>query len=711
MTARPSDPGPSAPATPRPLPRTLADKLAAARRARFVGRTDEIACFERMLAGDDEAAVMFVHGPGGIGKTTLLREFARRAEAHGRVVVALDARDVQASPLALRAALAQSLGSELEDVPPGLVLLIDTFELMASLELWLRDALLPELPSDALVVIAGRTPADAQWRTDPGWAALAKVLRLAPLAPAEVDAFLDARDVPEALRTRAAALARGHPLALGVLADALRSGRTAVLDSPAERSGLMRTLLERFLADLNDAESRAAVDTLVIARVVDESMLAAVIDSGRAATLYDKLRRLPFVEDGEHGLFLHDLARESIAEDRFARDPERLTRGRLAISRHLMKAAGRNGVADRQRFFRDWVFLLRTTTTAPFVDERLFEQFYTDRLGASGDSRARDLATMQALARAQAGERTAAMVAHWAVRAPDDVVAIRCRDGTLHAFAQFLRLETLDDEAIVADPVLAAIAAWRRGQPQLGRGPGDCVRFAFDPDPAMPNALSTFGGGVLVERALLRPRRTCSLIVAHDPHVLAPLWDSMPQGISRFNHHEVVTGLAPSLDGRAHQVRVRIFTPAAGEAGFDPGAGSADAAAPALDRDAFAGAVRDGLRNFARTDRLAANPLLGTALLRPSPVSADGGVEAGACAVEALRALLTEAVQALAEHPADLKFHHALRLTWLDPGATQEKVAEELGLPFNTYRYHLGRGLERVVQWMWQRELREVRQA
>ena len=28
-----------------------------------------------------------------------------------------------------------------------------------------------------------------------------------------------------------------------------------------------------------------------------------------------------------------------------------------------------------------------------------------------------------------------------------------------------------------------------------------------------------------------------------------------------------------------------------------------------------------------------------------------------------------------------------------------------LGLPFSTYRRHLTRGVERVVDWLWQREL------
>jgi hypothetical protein len=66
----------------------------------------------------------------------------------------------------------------------------------------------------------------------------------------------------------------------------------------------------------------------------------------------------------------------------------------------------------------------------------------------------------------------------------------------------------------------------------------------------------------------------------------------------------------------------------------------------------------------------------------------------------------TCALPIFAAHPADRKFHQALRRTWLVPGAKQEAVAEDLGLPFTTYRYHLARGAERLSELLWQRELR-----
>jgi hypothetical protein len=43
--------------------------------------------------------------------------------------------------------------------------------------------------------------------------------------------------------------------------------------------------------------------------------------------------------------------------------------------------------------------------------------------------------------------------------------------------------------------------------------------------------------------------------------------------------------------------------------------------------------------------------------------------------------------------------------TFLRPAPTQERAAELLGLPFSTYRRHRNRGVERIVAWLWQREL------
>jgi hypothetical protein len=169
------------------------------------------------------------------------------------------------------------------------------------------------------------------------------------------------------------------------------------------------------------------------------------------------------------------------------------------------------------------------------------------------------------------------------------------------------------------------------------------------------------------------------------------VWPNM----RRLNWATREPALDEVVDGRLHGAYVRDYI-------TEPIAPEWRPPAPAPDRpplpgaDEFAQAVRDALRHYGRDEALAASPLLRCAWL-------GGGDEAPAD-VDALREALAAAVQALARHPADQKFHRALQRTWLTPGAKQEAVAAELGLPFNTYRYHLARGAERVAQALWQAE-------
>ena len=77
------------------------------------------------------------------------------------------------------------------------VLLIDTYEQLSPLDGWLRSSFLPDLPEGTIVVIAGRQPPDAAWRTDPGWSELARIVSLRNLPPDDSRAYLCARDVPD----------------------------------------------------------------------------------------------------------------------------------------------------------------------------------------------------------------------------------------------------------------------------------------------------------------------------------------------------------------------------------------------------------------------------------------------------------------------------------------------------------------------------------
>src|SRR5262245_16982619 len=81
-----------------PVATRLGELLDGERRRTFVGRRRELAEFDEAVAGRSPRRVLFVHGEGGIGKTSLLLELRARAQAAGRTVALVDGRDIDASP-------------------------------------------------------------------------------------------------------------------------------------------------------------------------------------------------------------------------------------------------------------------------------------------------------------------------------------------------------------------------------------------------------------------------------------------------------------------------------------------------------------------------------------------------------------------------------------------------------------------------------------
>jgi len=128
----------------------MADRLVAAREGLFVGRDAELATFEAAVTARQlPMCVLWIYGPGGVGKSTLLRALGRRCRALGIPLHTLDADQIEPTPPAFGGALRRAAAlHEHPELEAGLgderrVLLIDTYETLAPLDDWLRDVLLP----------------------------------------------------------------------------------------------------------------------------------------------------------------------------------------------------------------------------------------------------------------------------------------------------------------------------------------------------------------------------------------------------------------------------------------------------------------------------------------------------------------------------------------------------------------------------------------
>ena len=117
--------------------------------AAFVGRRPELGFLDSLFVDDPPANVVLVHGPGGIGKSSLLRRVRQRGQEAGWTPLLVEGRDLPPVADALDDALARAHSFERP------LVLLDTYERMAALGGHLRRSVLPGLPDASIVVIAG----------------------------------------------------------------------------------------------------------------------------------------------------------------------------------------------------------------------------------------------------------------------------------------------------------------------------------------------------------------------------------------------------------------------------------------------------------------------------------------------------------------------------------------------------------------------------
>src|SRR5262249_13471075 len=196
-----------------PPRRTLAARLEARDRGRVAARARELSFVGRCRESDDPpASVVHIVGPGGIGKSALLREIARRGRDHGYAVWAFDGREFGPASEAVEAALRDVT----QHARP--LLLLDSYERMGALDPYPRTELLPALPERARVVIAGRSQPDPAWFAG-GWESVTARLDLSVLSPVDAEDLLAARGLSDERVPAVINWAEGSPLALALAAD------------------------------------------------------------------------------------------------------------------------------------------------------------------------------------------------------------------------------------------------------------------------------------------------------------------------------------------------------------------------------------------------------------------------------------------------------------------------------------------------------------
>lgn len=270
---------------------------------RFVGREAALTAAEQLLAADGELRILFVHGVGGIGKSALLREVRRRAEASGRTVLTLDGRG---APPALDL-IAASL------VPPARVvdplILIDEADLLGANLVSLRALLVESLSGDARLVVAGRSRPDRVWWSDE-LANLTVEIALDPLSDDEARALLGRWGVDNSVRQqRVLDWAGGSPLALTIAATSGDFDDRG-LSSPELGDRLIRHLAGNEIEGVDPA----VLEVAALTWAVDERLIAAALPGRSTRHAMPELFALSVVERHGHRAVLHPLLARAVKE-------------------------------------------------------------------------------------------------------------------------------------------------------------------------------------------------------------------------------------------------------------------------------------------------------------------------------------------------------------------------------------------------------------
>lgn len=660
---------------------SVGNRLSAARVRAFIGRDEQLALFGKALAGDPQAPFAFyAYGPGGIGKSTLLRRLADHSRTAGRPLVELDGRFVSRDPADFERAAAPFLEV------PGTVLFVDSFEHCQWLESWLWHHFLPRAADGALVVLAGRLAPQPQWTADPAWAGLLHVTELEPFSEDQARNLLAAAQLRPELRGRVLRFAGGNPLALSLAAAAGASGFGGE-EFWAPSADVLRTLLAGLIGEVPTAAHRRALEVSAQAYATSEELLAAVLHGEDVHLLFSWLRDLPFMESTHRGLHPHDAARETLAADLRWRAPTAFAAMRQRLAEEYLRVL-REAPDERVWTVTDELFyLFREGETLARLRTWSREDEVHDRPLHPGD-----MAVVLRMATETEGPASAELVRYWAQRQPQAFSVYRLvSTGRIVAFTARLALPAPPDpQDLATDPVVAA--AWEHTEATAPVSPGEHIgisRFTVYPERyQVPSRVIDLSSSRAQAESARARGRAYGFAVFQD----AETWAERVKGTladtgARPRVGEHTYGVF-GVDWRRESVEdwLRRFISATAE--------PVRSGPPPVSRSGFDQAVREALTHWRDAGAFAAG-----ALLR-ARIAADL-----ADPVEELRALLRQAVDDLAQDPRGVRAREALTAGYFSGAPTQEAASRRLGLPYGTYRRHLRQGLDLLCEALWQREL------
>ena len=735
------------------MPSALYNRLQQARQRLFVGRLPEIAEWRRALEAPEwPYPVWYIHGLGGMGKTSLLREWKRLASESSVTVVTIDARDFE--PVAesfceaLREALGESsisvpapatastLAAALEKVDSRVALQVDTCEMLQPLDRWLRDVFLPELPANVTVVMAGREPLGMAWHSDAGWQELVRDFNLNALLQPEVEDYLQRRGVEAGAHGNLLRWTHGHPLALSLATDIWLQQSGVPLSpetfgslgneefQPGDLPQLVGPLLAHLVREVPGPAHRAALEACAIVAVMSEELLRDMIGKGVPGEqgtpdvhqLFEWLRSLSIVQSNRFGIFPHDLAREVLVADVRWRDSAWHQELHHRAREHYLRYMHRSSGAEQQRAIFDCVFLHRLSPAVA-----AYMQWHDSHCSLEA-ARPGEIEGLLAAVEKHEGKASRKLAARWFELQPEGIVVVRDQGGAAQGFVFQLALHRASAADIEADP--GASAAWKylaSHAPLRSDEGATLFRFWMDKDTYQDvGAIQS----LIFVQAARHYITTSNLAYSFFPCVVPDFWREgfVYADLERLPEADFEVG-GQTFGTYGHDWRARPVLAwldllsqremqSVGVAPLTSLPPAESATFRILSEDEFAIAVRGALRDWSNMAALRRNPLLETAGVhhRARQIAAQTAAGAGSSVtpdeqVTALRSLLREARESLALAPRQDRAYRALELVYGRRALSQEAAAAAMDVSLSSFRRYLRTAITFIEKSLWHREM------
>ncbi|SDC11800.1 regulatory protein, luxR family [Paenibacillus sp. UNCCL117] len=350
----------------------------------FVGRSFETGLFQQFVnhLSDRTERILNVFGTAGIGKTYLLAHFALIAEELNAIPIQVDLQEINGDTAAFERAVLHGIGMttnhnneaaanqsilELSRLTEDkkVVLLIDGYEEAGSLDYWMRTFYFPRLPTNILIVVAGRYPLEGLWRYS-AWKNLIVRLPLSALTYEDIRQYLLNGGVTDEEAIDAVWLRTlGHPIAVSLLAPA--PGELTETPDFSASAGqepieamLDRWLLDRWLLEAPDDELRRLLLASSAVRTFQQELLEELIGKPISPGAFDHLIKLSFVSRSSGGWRLHDMVWEAMRRTFRERMPEQFEQyNRIAVAFAEKKLE--DGIAQGKNISKELAELLHYT--------------------------------------------------------------------------------------------------------------------------------------------------------------------------------------------------------------------------------------------------------------------------------------------------------------------------------------------------------------